>query len=134
MEETVGVILTGMKSNVGGVEGEMIWIWSDDDGVSSWHELGVVGEIVGAASEVVWISVWMSTTVVVPTVDWTGPEGMDPSVLVEVDRSVDGEELAVVAMVQGARWPLESEVVDWLVAGSVAVSGSSLGRNAEVLW
>ena len=50
-EETVDVILTGMRSDVGGVEGEMIWIWSDDDGVSSWHELGVVDEIVGAASE-----------------------------------------------------------------------------------
>ena len=130
----MGVILTGRKSVVGGVEGEMIWIWSDDDGVSSWHELGVVDEIVGAASEVFWISAWKPTTDVVPTVDWTGPEGMDPSVLVEVDRSVDGEELMVVAKVQGARWPLELEVVDWLVAGLVAVSGSSLGRNAEVLW
>ena len=134
MEKTVGVILTGRKSVVGGVEGEMIWSWSDDDGVSIWHELGVVDEIVGAASEVVWISAWMPTTVVVPMVDWTGPEGMDPSVLVEVDRSVDGEELNAVAMVQSARWPLELEVVDWLVAGSVAVSGSSLERNAEVLW
>ena len=128
------MILTGMRSDVGGVEGEMIWIWSGVDGVSSWHGLGVVGEIVGAASEVVWISAWMPTMVVVPTVDWTGPEGMDPSVLVEVDRSVDGEELNAVAMGQSARWPLELEVVDWLVAGSVAVSGSSLGRNAEVLW
>ena len=103
MEGTVGGILTGMKTGVGDVEVEMIWIWSDDDGVSSWHELGVVDEIVGAASEVVWISAWMPTTVVVPTVDWTGPEGMDPSVLVEVDRSVDGEELAVVAKVQWAQ-------------------------------
>ena len=77
--------MTGMRSDVGGVEGEMIWIWSDDDGVSSWHELGVVDEIVEAASEVVWISVWMPRTVVVPTVDWMEPEGMDPSVLVEVD-------------------------------------------------
>ena len=59
---------------------------------------------------------------------------MDPSVRVEGDRSVEGEELDVGAMVQGARWPLELEVVDWLVAGSVAVSGSSLGTNAEVLW
>ena len=103
MEGTVGGILTGMKTGVGDVEVEMIWIWSDDDGVSSWHGLGVVGEIVGAASEVVWISAWMPTMVVVPTVDWTGPEGMDPSVLVEVDRSVDGEELAVVAKVQWAQ-------------------------------
>ena len=45
------VILTGMRSDVGGVEGEMIWIWSGVDGVSSWHGLGVVDEIVGAASE-----------------------------------------------------------------------------------
>ena len=103
MEKTVGVILTGRKSVVGGVEGEMIWSWSDDDGVSIWHELGVVDEIVEAASEVVWISAWRPTTAVVPTVDWTGPEGMDPSVLVEVDRSVDGEELAVVAKVQWAQ-------------------------------
>ena len=63
----------------------------------------MVGEIVEAASEGGEISVWMSTTVVVPTVDWTEPEGMDPSVLVEVDRSVDGEELAVVAKVQWAQ-------------------------------
>ena len=103
VEEIVGVILTEMRSNVGDVEGEMIWIWSDDDDILSWHELGVVGESVGAASEVVWISAWMPMTVVVPTVDWTGPEGMDPSVLVEVDRSVDGEELAVVAKVQWAQ-------------------------------
>ena len=99
----MAVILTGMKNDVGGVEGEMTWIWSDDDGVSSWHELGVVDEIVGAASEVVWISAWKPTTVVVPTVDWTGPEGMNPSVLVEVDWTVDGEELAVVAKVQWAQ-------------------------------
>ena len=103
MEKTVGVILTGRKSVVGGVEGEMIWIWSDDDGVSSWHELGVVDEIVEAASEVVWISAWKPTTAVDPTVDWTGPEGMNPSVLVEVDWTVDGEELAVVAKVQWAQ-------------------------------
>ena len=96
-------ILTGMMSKVCGVEGAMIWSWSDDDGVSSWHELGVVDEIVGAASEVFWISAWKPTTDVVPTVDWTEPEGMDPSVLVEVDRSVDGEELAVVAKVQWAQ-------------------------------
>ena len=127
------VILTGMRSDVGGVEDEMIWIWSGVDGVSSWHGLGGVDETVGVASEVSWISAWMPTTVVVPMVDWTGPEGMDPSVLVEVDRSVDGEELNAVAMVQSARWPLELEVVDWLVAESVAVSGSSLERNAEVL-
>ena len=103
MEETVGVILTERKSVVGGVEGEMIWIWSDDDGVSCWHELGVVDENVEAASEVVWISAWKPTTAVDPTVDWTGPEGRNPSVLVEVDWTVDGEELAVVAKVQWAQ-------------------------------
>ena len=97
------VILTGMRSDVGGDEDEMIGIWSDDDDILSWHELGVVGESVGAASEVVWISAWMPMTVVVPTVDWTGPEGMDPSVLVEVDWTVAGEELAVVAKVQWAQ-------------------------------
>ena len=56
MEETVDAILTGRRSDVGGVEVEMIWIWSGVDGVSSWHEFGVVDEIVGAANEVVWIS------------------------------------------------------------------------------
>ena len=29
-EETLDVILTGMRSDVDGVEGEMIGIWSDD--------------------------------------------------------------------------------------------------------
>ena len=67
-------------------------------------------------------------------VDWTGPEGMDPSVLVEVDRLVDGEEQDEVAMVQEVRWPAELEVVGWLVAGLEAVSGSSRGRSAESLW
>ena len=76
----------------------------------------------------------MPTTVVVPMVDWTGPEGLTPSVLTEVDRSMEGAELEVVVVGQWARWPVELEVFDWLVAGSVAVSGSSLGRNAEVLW
>ena len=128
------VILTGMKSDVGGGEGEMIWIWSGVDGVSSWHGLGGVDETGGVANEVSWISAWMPTTVVVPMVDWTGPEGMDPSVLVEVDRLVDVEELDELSMVQEVRWPVESEVVDWLVAGSEAVSGSSRGRNAGFLW
>ena len=90
VEVTVDVILIGMRSNVGGVEDEMIWIWSDDDGVSSWHGLGVVDEIVGVESEVAWISVWMSTMVVVPMVGSTGPEVLDPSVLMEVDRSREG--------------------------------------------
>ena len=128
------MILTGMRSDVGGVEDEMIWIWSGVDGVSSWHGLGGVDETVVAASEVFWISAWMPTTVVVPMVDWTGPEGMDPSVLVEVDRLVDGEEQDEVAMVQEVRWPAELEVVGWLVAGLEAVSGSSRGRSAESLW
>ena len=86
MEETVGVILTGMKSDVGGVEGERIWIWSDDDGVAS----RVVDEIVGVESEVAWISVWMSTMVVVPMVGSTGLEVLDPSVLMGVDRLREG--------------------------------------------
>ena len=42
--------------------------------------------------------------------------------------------LDVVVVVQWARWPVELEVVDWLVVGTVAVSESSLGRNVEVLW
>ena len=42
VEVTVDVFLNGMRSNVGGVEDEMIWIWNDDDGVSSWHGLGAV--------------------------------------------------------------------------------------------
>ena len=52
----MGVIWTVTKTGVDDVEGEMIVIWSDGDGVSSWHEFGVVDEIVGAASEVFWIS------------------------------------------------------------------------------
>ena len=59
---------------------------------------------------------------------------MDPSVLMEVDRSREGEVLDVVVVVQWARWPVELEVVDLLVVGTVAVSESSLGRNVEVLW
>ena len=96
-----------MRSDVGDVEDEMIEIWSDDDDVLSWPELGVVGESVEAASEVVGISAWMPMTVVVPMVDWMGPEGMDPSALVEVDWSVEGEALSVVALMQWARWPVE---------------------------
>ena len=57
VEVTVDVFLTGMRSNVGGDEDEMILTWSDDDGVSSWHVLGVVDEIARVESEVSWISV-----------------------------------------------------------------------------
>ena len=92
-----------MRSDVGDVEDEMIEIWSDDDDILSWPELGVVGESVGAASEAVWISAWMPMMVVVPMVDWMEPEGMDPSALVEVDWSVDDEVLSVVALVQWVR-------------------------------
>ena len=35
VEVNVYVFLTGMKSSVGDVEDEMIWIWSDDGGVSN---------------------------------------------------------------------------------------------------
>ena len=42
VEVNVYVFLTGMKSSVGDVEDEMIWIWSDDGGVSNWHGLDVV--------------------------------------------------------------------------------------------
>ena len=106
------MFLTGMRSDVGGVEGERIWIWGGGGDVSSWHGLDVVDGIVGVASEVVWISVWMPTTVVGPMVDWMEPEGMDPSVLVEVDWWGDGEELDEWARVQEVRWPVELEVVD----------------------
>ena len=84
------VFLTGMRSNVGDVEDEMIWIWSDDDGVSNWHGLGVVDETAGVESEVSWISVWMSTMAVVPMVDSTGAEVLDPSVLMGVVRLREG--------------------------------------------
>ena len=79
VEVTVGVFWTGMRSNVGDVEDEMIWIWSDDDGVSNWHGLGVVDGSAGVGSEVAWISVWMSTMAVVPVVGSTEPEVLDPS-------------------------------------------------------
>ena len=80
VEVTVDVFWTGMRSNVGDVEDEMIWIWSDDDGVSNWHGLGVVDESAGVESEVSWISVWMSTMAVMPVVGSTEPEALDPSV------------------------------------------------------
>ena len=53
----MGVILNGKKTGVGDVEGEMIWIWSDGVSASSWHGLGVVVGIEGAASVVFWMSV-----------------------------------------------------------------------------
>ena len=86
VEVTVDVFLTEMRSNVGGVEDEMILIWNDDDGVSSWHGLGVVDETAGVESEVFWISVWMSTMAVVPMVGSTEPDVLDPSVLMGVVR------------------------------------------------
>ena len=52
----MGVIWSGKKTGDGDVEDEMIWIWTDGAGVSSWHELGVVDGIVGAVSEVFWMS------------------------------------------------------------------------------
>ena len=90
VEVTVDVFLTGMRSNVGDVEDEMIWIWSDDDGVSNWHGLGVVDETAGVESEVSWISVWMSTMAVVLMVGSTGPEVLYPSVLMGVVRLREG--------------------------------------------
>ena len=77
VEVTVDEFLTGMRSNVGDVEDEMIWIWNDDDGVASWHGLGVVDETAGVESEVSWISVWMSTMAVVPMVGATEPEVLE---------------------------------------------------------
>ena len=90
VEVTVDVFLTGMRSNVGDVEDEMIWIWSDDDGVSNWHGLGVVDESAGVESEVFWISVWMSTMAVVPVVGSTGPKVLDPSARMGVVRLREG--------------------------------------------
>ena len=133
VEVTVDVFLIGMRSNVGDDEDEMIWIWSDDDGVSSWHGLGVVDEISRVESEVSWISVWMLTMAVVPKVDAMEPEVLDPSVLMEVVRSRE-EEVPVVVVVQWARWPVELKVSGWLVVVTVVALESSLGRNAEVLW
>ena len=132
-EVTVSVFSTGKRSNVGGDEDEMIWIWSDDDGASSWHGLGVVDEISRVESEVSWISVWMLTMAVVRKVDAMEPEVLDPSVLMEVVRSRE-EEVPVVVVVQWARWPVELEVSGWLVVVTVVALESSLGRNAEVLW
>ena len=80
VEVNVDVFLTGMRSNVGDVEDEMIWIWNDDDGVSNWHGLDVVDGSAGVESEVSWISVWMSTMAVMPVVGSTEPEVLDPSV------------------------------------------------------
>ena len=133
VEVTVDVFLTGMRSNVGGVEDEMILIWNDDDGVSSWHGLGVVDETAGVESEVSWISVWMSTMAVVPMVGATEPEVLDPSVLMGVVRLREGE-VPVVVVVQWALWPVELEVAEWLVVGTVVALENSPGMNAEVLW
>ena len=133
VEVNVDVFLIWMKSSVDDVEDEMIWIWSDDDGVSSWHGLGVVDETAGVESEVSWISVWMSTMAVVPMVGSTGPEVLDPSVLMGVVRLRE-DEVSVVVVVQWALWPVELEVAEWLVVGTVVALENSLGRNAEVLW
>ena len=130
MEETVGVILNGKKTGVGDVEGGMIWIWIDGVGVSSWHGLGEVVWSEGAASVVFWMSVERPTMDAGPTVGWTESEGVDPAGLVEVDRLVAGEELAVVAKVEWAQEPVEWEVMDWLVAERVAVLENSPGWNA----
>ena len=133
VEMTVDVFLTGMRSNVGGDEDEMILTWSDGDGVSSWHELGAVDGSVKVESEVSWISVWMLTMVVVPKVDAMEPEGLDPSVLVGVVRSRE-EEMPVWVVEPWARWPVELEVSGLLEVVTVVASGRSLGRNVEVLW
>ena len=105
VEVTVDVFLTGMRSNVGGVEDEMILIWNDDDGVSSWHGLGVVDETAEVESEVSWISVWMSTMAVMPVVGLTEPEVLDP--VVRVGVAVVEEWVPVVMVLQEALWPVE---------------------------
>ena len=78
VEVNVYVVLTGMKSSVGDVEDEMIWIWSDDGGVLNLHGLDVVDGSAGVESEVSLISVWMSTMSVMPVVGSTEPEVLDP--------------------------------------------------------
>ena len=133
VEVNVGVFLTGMRSSVGDDEDEMIWIWSDGGGVVGWLGLDVVDGSAGVESEVSWISVWMSTMAVVPMVGSTGPEVLDPSVLMGVVRLREGE-VPVVVVVQWALWPVELEVAEWLVVGTVVALENSPGMTAEVLW
>ena len=130
VEEIVGVIWNGTKTGVGDVEGGMIWIWIDGDGVLNWHGPGVVVGIEGAVSVVVWMSVWRPKKDAGPTVGWTEPEGLDPALLVEVERLVADVELAVMVKVKWAQEPFGWEVVGWLVAERVAVSESFLGWTA----
>ena len=97
VEVNVYVFLTGMKSSVGDVEDEMIWIWSDDGGVSNWHGLDVVDGSAGVESEVSWISVWTSTILVTPVAGSTELEGLDPFVRMEV--AVEEEDWGLAVMV-----------------------------------
>ena len=98
VEVNVDVFLTGMKSSVGDVEDEMIWIWSDDGGVSNWHGLDVVDGSAGVESEVSWISVWMSTMSVMPVVGSTEPEVLDPFVRMGVAVVKEGWVPAVMVL------------------------------------
>ena len=133
VEVTVDVFLTGMRSNVGGVEDEMILIWNDDDGVSSWHGLGVVDETAGVESEVSWISVWTLTMFVTPVVGSTEPEGLDPFVRMEVAVEEEDWGLAVVVH-QQVLWHVELELVEWVAVEKVVALKSSPGMTAGVLW
>ena len=98
VEVNVYVFLTGRKSIVGDVEDEMIWIWSDDGGVSSWHGLDVVDGSAGVESEVSLISVWMSTMSVMPMVGSTEPEVLDPFVRMGVAVVEEGWVPAVMVL------------------------------------
>ena len=133
VEVNVYVFLTGMKSSVGDVEDEMIWIWSDDGGVSNWHGLDVVDGSAGVESEVSWISVWTSTMLVTPVAGSTELEGLDPFVRMEVAVEEEDWELAVMVR-QQALWPVELELVEWVAVGKVVALESSPGMTAGVLW
>ena len=132
VEVNVYVFLTGMKSSVGDVEDEMIWIWSDDGGVSNWHGLDVVDGSAGVENEVSWISVWMSTMAVMPVVGSTGPGVLDPLVRMGVVVVEEGWVPAVMVL-QEAQWPVELELAEWVAVGKVVALENSPGMTAEVL-
>ena len=133
VEVNVDVFLIGMKSSVGDVEDEMIWIWSDDGGVSNWHGLDVADGSAGVESEVSWISVWTLTMFVTPVVGSTEPEGLDPFVRMEVAVEEEDWGLAVVVH-QQVLWHVELELVEWVAVEKVVALKRSPGMTAEVLW
>ena len=84
MEVNVYVFLIWMKCGVGGVEDEMILIWSGGDVVSGWLGLDVVDGIVGVESEVSWISAWTAAMLVTPVAGLMKSEELDPRVWMEL--------------------------------------------------